>query len=74
MSAQAIISAILAGERDAHALATLRDRRCKSPLQDILEALRGDYRQEYLFVLRQAWESWQHEQKAIAACDVQIAP
>lgn len=73
VSAQAIISAILAGERDAHALATLRDRRCKSPLQDILEALRGDYRQEYLFVLRQAWESWQHEQKAIAACDVQIA-
>jgi transposase len=72
VSAQAIIRAILDGERDAHALARLRDRRCKSPLQDILEALRGDYRQEYLFVLRQAWESWQHVQKAIVACDEQL--
>jgi transposase len=59
VSAQAIISAILAGERDAHALAKLRDRRCKSPLADILEALKGDCRPEYLFVLRQAWEAWQ---------------
>ena len=73
VSAQAIISAILAGERDAQVLARLRDRRCRSPLQDILEALKGDYRAEYLFVLRQAWESWQQVQKAIAACDEQLA-
>jgi transposase len=73
VSAQAIISAILAGERDARALAKLRDRRCKSPLQDILEALKGDYRPEYLFVLRQAWEAWQRQQQAIAACDEQLA-
>jgi transposase len=73
LSAQAIIRAILAGERDAHVLAKLRDRRCKSPLQDILEALRGDYRPEYLFVLRQAWEAWQHTQQAIAGCDQQLA-
>ncbi|MCX6857297.1 MAG: IS110 family transposase [Verrucomicrobia bacterium] len=73
VSAQAIIGAILAGERDAHALAKLRDRRCKSPLTDILEALKGDYRPEYLFVLRQAWEAWQQTQKAIVACDVQLS-
>jgi len=73
VSAQAIISAILAGERDAQVLAKLRDRRCKSPLADILEALRGDYRPEYLFVLRQAWESWQQVQQAIAACDEQLS-
>lgn len=73
VSAQAIISAILAGERDAHALARLRDRRCRSPLQDILEAIKGDYRPEYLFVLQQAWESWQQVQKAISACDAQLA-
>lgn len=72
VSAQAIISAILAGERDTHALARLRDRRCRSPLKDILEALKGDYRAEYLFVLKQAWESWQQVQKAIAACDAQL--
>jgi transposase len=73
VSAQAIIGAILAGERDAHVLAKLRDRRCRSPLPDILEALKGDYRAEYLFVLKQAWESWQQVQKAIAACDEQLA-
>lgn len=72
-SAQAIIAAILAGERDAQVLAKLRDRRCRSPLADILEALKGDYRPEYLFVLRQAWEAWQHTQKAIAACDAQLS-
>ena len=73
LSAQAIISAILAGERDAHVLAKLRDKRCKSPLQDILEALNGDYRPEYLFVLRQAWEAWQHIQQAITQCDQELA-
>jgi len=72
VSAQAIIGAILAGERDAHVLAKLRDRRCRSPLADILEALKGDYRAEYLFVLKQSWESWQHTQKAIAACDAEL--
>jgi transposase len=53
VSAQAIISAILAGERDPEKLAALRDRRCRAPLAKIIRALRGDYREEYLFVLRQ---------------------
>ncbi len=44
VSAQAIITAILAGERDPHKLAALRDKCCRSRLEDILEALRGDYR------------------------------
>jgi hypothetical protein len=52
-SAQAIISAILAGERRAETLAALRDRRCRAPLEKIQAALVGDYRAEYLFVLRQ---------------------
>lgn len=71
-SAQAIVEAILAGERDAQVSAKLRDRRCKSPLQDILEALNGEFRPEYLFVLRRAWDAWQNTPKAIAACDVQL--
>ena len=53
VSAQAIITAILQGERDADRLAALRDRRCRSPLAKIKGALVGDYRAEYLFVLRQ---------------------
>lgn len=71
-SAQAIITAILSGERDPGALADLRDRRCRSPLSDIIEALRGDYRPEYLFVLQQSKTAWEHLRTAIAACDAKI--
>jgi hypothetical protein len=73
VSAQAIITAILAGERDAGRLAALRDKRCRSPKEKIIEALRGDYRPEYLFVLGQCQQRWQQCIEAIAACDEQIA-
>lgn len=73
VSAQAIITAILAGERDAARLAALRDKRCRSPKEKIIEALRGDYRPEYLFVLGQCQQRWTQCLAAIAACDEQIA-
>ena len=72
-SAQAIITAILAGERDADQLAALRDRRCRSPLARIKAALVGDYRQEYLFVLRQCQARWRQLKEAVAECDGEIA-
>ena len=72
-SAQRIISAILEGERDPARLAALRDRRCRSPLATIQAALVGDYREEYLFVLRQCQERWQQIGATIAACDEEIA-
>lgn len=72
VSAQAIINAILAGERDPHKLAALRDKRCRSSLNDIIEALRGDYREEYLFVLKKSQEIWLHLRKDIADCDEQL--
>ena len=43
VSAQAIITAILAGERDATRLAALRDRRCRTPLDKINLHVRGGY-------------------------------
>ena len=72
VSAQAIITAILAGEREPSVLAALRDARCRSPLSTIKEALRGDYRPEYLFVLQQSKTAWGHLRSAIAACDAKI--
>jgi hypothetical protein len=71
-SAQSIITAILAGERDPAKLAALRDRRCRSPLSDIKEALRGDYRPEYLFVLQQSKTAWEQLHRAIVDCDAKI--
>lgn len=71
-SAQAVIEAILAGERDAEVLAALRDPRCRSSKQAVIEALHGDYRPEYLFVLGQARRLYNELRAAIAACDQQI--
>jgi transposase len=73
VSAQAIISAILAGERDAEKLARLRDRRCRSSLDKVKAALVGDYREEYLFVLRQCQQRWQQLCAALLECDRELA-
>lgn len=68
----AIVDAILAGERDAHRLAALRDRRIKATAAAIAKALVGDYRKEHLFTLRQARELYQTYQLQIQACDHEI--
>ncbi len=72
VSAQAIIDAILSGERDANKLAALRDKRCRSSAEDIIEALRGDYREEYLFVLKQSQQTYRQLRESIASCDEQL--
>lgn len=72
VSAQAIITAILAGERDPAALAALRDRRCRSSEQDVIAALRGDYREEYLFVLGQCQGQWRNQLRILADLDERI--
>jgi transposase len=68
----AIIEAILAGERNPHVLAKLRDRRIKASEETIAKSLAGDYRREQLFTLRQSLESFRHYQNLISACDTEI--
>jgi len=51
---QAIIRAIVGGERDPEVLAKLRDPRCKKSVDQIAEYLTGNWRDEHLFNLRQA--------------------
>ena len=53
---QAIVRAIVAGERDATVLAGLRDRRVKADQDTIARSLRGNWREEHLFALAQALE------------------
>jgi transposase len=65
----AIIEQMLAGERDPATLAQLRDCRVRKPEEEIAKALQGDYREEHLFVLRQAYEAYQFTQRQIATCD-----
>jgi len=71
-SAQAIITAILDGERDPQKLAALRAPQCRTPLAKILRALHGDYREEYLFVLRQCQTRWAQLCTAIEECDAEL--
>jgi transposase len=68
-SGSRMITAILAGERDAATLAKLRDHRVKATEATLIKALTGDYRAEYLFCLQQAHESFGHFQNQITACD-----
>lgn len=68
----AILDAILAGERDPAVLAQHRDPRLKASRETLAKALRGDYRPEHLFTLRQALESFRHYQRLVAECDGQV--
>ena len=73
VSAQRILAAILAGERDPEKLASLCDRRVRAPRAKVIAALQGDYRSEYLFVLGQCQQRWEQTQAAIAALDEKLA-
>ena len=68
-----IIEAILAGERNPHTLAALRDGRVKATADTIAKSLVGDYRREHLFTLGQSLAAFRHYQKLIGACDREIA-
>jgi transposase len=67
-----IIKAILAGERTPEVLAAMRDKRCKNSESTIARSLKGHYRPEHLFSLRQAVELYEFHQEKIADCDRQI--
>jgi transposase len=68
-----IIRAILAGVRDPHALARLRDRRCRHAEPEIATALDGRYRPEHLTELRCCLAMWDKYQEVIGELDAAIA-
>lgn len=69
---QAIVREIVAGERDGAVLARHRDRRCKAGAKVIAASLRGNWRDEHLFALRQALERHDMLQDQIETCDKRI--
>ena len=68
-----IITAILAGKRDAQELAQLRHPGCAKAAEEIARALEGTWREEHLFELKQAYELFQFYQQKVSECDQQIA-
>jgi len=67
-----IIRAIVAGERDPHTLAALRNYRCKKEADEIALALTGTWRAEHLFVLTQALALFDFYTVQLGTCDAQI--
>lgn len=67
-----ILEAILAGERDPQKLAALKDHRIKASRDTIAKSLRGDWRPEHLFTLKQTHALWRQHQALIGECDGQI--
>lgn len=72
ITGQAIIRAILAGERDSAKLAALREPGCKKSEEEIGKALTGSWREEHLFVLKQSMEMFSFYSQQIRACDDEI--
>jgi len=67
-----IIEAIIRGERKPHQLARLRGHGIRSNEATLVKALTGDYRDEHIFTLKQAYELYQTYQEKIAECDTHI--
>jgi hypothetical protein len=71
-SRQAILDAILAGERNPVQLAQLCNFRVKSPREKVAKALEGDYRPEHVFTLKQSLDGYRYYQKLIDELDREI--
>jgi len=67
-----IIKGIAQGEERPEVLAENRDPRIKATKEEIIEALRGDYRKEHIFVLKQSLELYNFVHKQISKCDSEV--
>jgi transposase len=74
VTGQAILKAILDGERDPRELAAYRDCRVEASEEEIAQALEGNWQEDQLFVLRQEQAGYEFCQKQITECDQQLAP
>jgi transposase len=72
VTGQAIIKAILAGERDPQKLARFRDWRVKASQEEIARSLEGNWQEDLLFVLKQEQDNYDFCQKQMAECDQQL--
>jgi len=73
VTGQAIIKAILRGERDPQKLAALRDLRVKASEEQIAQSLEGHWQPDLLFVLKQEQDGYEFCQQQMAECDHQLA-
>lgn len=72
VSGQAIIAAILKGERDPYKLADLKHERVQASREEVARSLEGNWRADVLFELQQAVEAYQFAHRQMRGCDQQL--
>ena len=72
VTGQRIVRSIIAGERDPAVLAAMRDPRCQSTEEELVEALTGHYQQHQVIALTQALERYDFLTAQIDALDKEI--
>jgi transposase len=72
VSGMKIIRAILDGERDPYRLADLKDKRVKASREEVARSLEGSWREDLLFELRQALNSYCFIHEQMRECDRQL--
>ena len=72
VSGQAIISAILKGERDPWKLADLKHEMVKASRDEVARSLEGNWRDDLLFELQQAVDSYHFAHQQMRDCDRQL--
>jgi transposase len=72
VSGQAIIGAILSGERDPYKLADLKHERVQASREEVARSLEGNWREDVLFELQQAVDSYQFAHRQMQQCDGQL--
>lgn len=68
----AIIEAFVKGEQNGTALAKLRHGNCRKSEDEIAKALQYNGRKDYLFALKQEWETYKYFQQQIQHTDNEI--
>lgn len=72
LTGMSIIADICKGNLDPISLAKHRNGNCKTSEEEIAKALKGNNRKDFLFGLKQEYESYLFYQKQIENCDKQI--
>ena len=67
-----MVQSILNGERNPVVLAELTDSRIQATRENIIKSLQGIWKNEYLFMLQQAYDEYVFYQKQIKACEEKI--
>jgi transposase len=67
-----IVRGIIAGERDGHVLAKMRNARIRASEEEIAKSLQGNWREEHLFALKQAMALYDNYGTLLTECDTKL--